>query len=78
MNHTSQFPYIKVYSGSKNRVRYVWENSTSQHGMYEGAIVGEKLIDFLLTDLLDDEKRILMCRLQCVTKREIKQVHYIN
>lgn len=58
MNYTAQFPYIKVYSDSKNHVRYVWRSSTSQYGMYDGAIVGEKLIDFLLTDLSDYEKRI--------------------
>lgn len=58
MNYAAQLPYIKVYSDSKNHVRYVWKSSTSQHGMYEGAIVGETLIDFLLTDLSDYEKRI--------------------
>lgn len=58
MNYPLSYPYIKVYSDDKNRMRYVWHSSTTKRGMQQEDTVGNVLIEFLLLDLTDYEKRI--------------------
>lgn len=53
-----EFPYIKAYADSKNKVRYMVHKNQSVKAMLKHDTIGNLLIDFVLLDLSDYKKRI--------------------
>uniref|UniRef100_UPI0006CF4C53 hypothetical protein n=1 Tax=Clostridium sp. NkU-1 TaxID=1095009 RepID=UPI0006CF4C53 len=53
-----EYPYVLVYEGEKNRVRYVLRKRYDLTATVDSNTVGKLLIDFILLNLADYKKRL--------------------